>query len=76
MATLIQKSGHSDLYDLRIKKQWLDTMGTAEMEYEKIYKTDSIETEDTRFSYQSGFGRWSESGEGSGLPLDTIYQGL
>jgi len=74
--TLIQKAGHSDLFDLRIKKHWLDGYTEEPHEFEQIYRMDSITTEDTRTSFHSGFGRWAESGESQPFQYDTILQGL
>ncbi len=74
-STLIQKAGFSDAYDARIKNQWRMTFQAADVEYDQFYKVRSIETQDTRFSYQSGFGSYTETGEGEGITYDTIYQG-
>jgi hypothetical protein len=74
-ATLIQKSGHLDVYDARIKNQWLMTYGTAANEFERIFGLDSITTEDTRTSWQTGFGLAVETGENEAFTYDTITQG-
>lgn len=74
-AGVILKTAHGDLYDLRIKKQWVATYGEPEHEFEQFYRSDSITTEDTRFSYQTGFGLWNRTDLSEAVTYDTIYQG-
>ena len=71
----ITKALLPDEYDARIKKIWIQGYGEPEHEYEKVLRTMNIDTEDTRFSYISGFGQWQQKGSTGTVPFDSIYQG-
>ncbi len=75
MPNRIMKTNFVDAYDLRIKKQYLDSeKQKAAAEHEQFYKTETIETEDTRWSYITGFGLWQQKGFGANVANDTVYQ--
>lgn len=74
-ATRIISSNHGDLYDARIKQQWLMAYGEPEHEFEKFYRMDSITTQDTRYSYISGFGMYQAKTLGGNISYDGVYQG-
>ena len=74
-ATRIQKANHGDLYDARIKKQWMQGYGEPEHEFEQFYNIESIETEDMRWSYITGLGLWKLKPIGTNVTYDGIYQG-
>jgi hypothetical protein len=72
----ILKTGLADLYDLRIKEQWIAGYGEPEHEFEQFYRTQNMTGEDTRFSSISGFGQWALKPFGSNVTFDSIYQGF
>ena len=74
-ATRIQKANHGDLYDARIKKQWMQGYGEPEHEFEQFYNMESIETEDMRWSYITGLGLWKLKPIGTNVTYDGIFQG-
>lgn len=71
----ILSTSHGDLYDARIKKQWLASYGPAEHEYQQFYREESIDTQDTRYSYISPFGYYQRKEFGGNIAYDGIYQG-
>ncbi len=71
----ITKATLTDLYDRNIKNQWIQGYGEPDHEFEQIYRTMNITTEDTRFSYISGFGQWQVKNSTGTVPFDSIYQG-
>jgi len=74
-AGVIQKAAFGDVYDARIKKQFLLSYGPPENEFEKFYRTEDISEQDIRYSYQSGFGLWNRKADLELVTYDTVYQG-
>jgi hypothetical protein len=75
-ANRILKTQIRDAYDRNIKNFWIQGYGEPDHEYEQIYSEMSISTEDERWSYMSGLGRWQEKEFGGLVSYDGIYQGL
>lgn len=71
----INKVGLSDLYDLRIKTQWVQGYGEPEHEFEQFYREETTDFEDKRYSYISTFGLWPQRSRGDGVTYQSLYQG-
>jgi hypothetical protein len=71
----IIKTGLTDLYDARIKNQWIQGYGEPDHEYEQFLRTEKIGTQDTRYSLISGFGQWALKPMGTNVTFDSIYEG-
>src|ERR1035437_3818660 len=71
----IMKASVRDLYDRNIKTMWVQGYGEEKHEFEEIYDVVNSETEDERFSYISGLGRWSVKEVGDGVNFDNVFQG-
>lgn len=71
----ILKTAVRDLYDRNIKTAWIQGYGEPEHEFERIYDVVKSGTEDERFSYISGMGRWEQKAFGANITFDSIHQG-